>query len=72
MFVIRKEATMRRMLFWFGWAVLLSLPVIYGVQIYLVQDLPKIESWKWLVLSGAVLLVYVSRDRDDVLKHHVV
>lgn len=72
MFGIRKEANMRRMLFWFGWAVLLLLPVIYGIQIYLVQDLPKIESWKWLALFGAVLLIYVSRDRDDVLKHHVV
>jgi membrane protein YdbS with pleckstrin-like domain len=72
MIVIRKEAAMRRMLFWFGWAVLLLLPMIYGIQIYLVQDLPKIESWKWLAVIGAVLLVYASRNRDDVLKHHVV
>ena len=63
---------MRRMLFWFGWAVLLLFPVLYGIQIYLVQDLPRIESWKWLAVLGAVLLIYVSRNRDDALKHHVL
>ncbi len=72
MFVIRREANMRRTLFWFGWAVLLALPVLYGIQIYVIQDLPKIESWKWLALLGAALLIYASRNRDDVLKHHVV
>jgi len=63
---------MRRLLFWSGWAVLLLLPLLYGIQIYLVQDLPKIEHWQWLVVLGAVLLIYASRNRDDVLKHHVV
>ena len=47
---------MRRTLFWFGWAVLLALPVLYGVQVYVIQDLLKMESWKWLALLGAALL----------------
>lgn len=63
---------MRKALYTFGWVVLLSLPVIFAIQIYVSQDLPKVEPWKWLVLFGAVLLIYFSRDRDDVLKHHVV
>ena len=63
---------MRRALFWFGWIVLLLLPVAYGVQIYLTQDLPRVEVWKWAMLFGAVMLVYFARNPDDVLKHHVV
>lgn len=63
---------MRRAFFWFGWAVLAVLPVIFAVQIYLIQDLPKIEAWKWAVPFAAVILIYFSRNRDDVLKHHVV
>jgi hypothetical protein len=67
-----QEVAMRKALYTFGWVVLLSLPVIFAIQIYVSQDLPKVEPWKWLVLFGAVLLIYFSRDRDDVLKHHVV
>lgn len=63
---------MRRALFWFGWAVLLALPLMYAIQIYVIQDLPKVEPWKWLIVLAAVLLIYASRNRDDVLKHHVV
>lgn len=63
---------MRKMLFGFGWAVLFALPVIYAVQIYMIQDLPKVEPWKWLVLLAAVVLIYFSRNTDEVLKHHVV
>jgi hypothetical protein len=63
---------MRRKLFWFGWIVLFALPVIYGVQIYLTQDLPPVEPWKWFIPFAAVVLIYFSRNTDDVLKHHVV
>jgi len=63
---------MRKWLYRFGWAVLFVLPVIYGIQIYLTQDLPPVEPWKWVLLFAIVALIYFSRDTDDVLKHHVV
>ena len=63
---------MRRMLFWLGWIVLFALPVIFTVQIVVTQDLPKVELWKWAILFGAVVLIYFSRNPDEVLKHHVV
>lgn len=63
---------MRRKLFWLGWIVLFVLPVIYGIQIYMIQDFPPVEPWKWAIPIGAALLIYFSRNADDVLKHHVV
>lgn len=63
---------MRKIFFWFGWAILFALPVIYGIQIYLIQDLPKVEPWKWLVVLAAIVIIYFSRNTDDVLKHHVI
>lgn len=63
---------MRKALYWFGWVVLGLLPVIFAVQIFMIQDLPKVEPWKWVVPFAAAALIYFSRDRDDVLKHHVM
>ena len=63
---------MRKTLFWSAWAILIALPIIYGVQIYMTQDLPTIEPWKWAILFGSVVVIYFSRNPDDVLKHHVV
>ena len=63
---------MRRKLFWSGWIVLCALPVIYGIQIYISQDLPPVSPWTWAFLFGLVVLIYFSRNRDDALKHHVV
>ena len=63
---------MRRFLFWLGWGVLFLLPLVYGIQIFIVQDLPRVELWKWAVPFAAIVLIYFSRNRDDVLKHHVV
>lgn len=63
---------MRRKLFWFGWIVLFALPVIFTIQIIVTQDLPKVEWWKWSIPLAAVMLIYFSRNTDDVLKHHVV
>lgn len=62
---------MRKMLFWCGWAVLFALPVIIGIQIYLTQDLPEITVWKMLIPFAAMVLIYFSRNTDDVLKHHL-
>ncbi len=67
-----KEVCMRRTLFWTGLIVLSVLPVIYGVQIYMTQDLPTIHVWQWLIPAAAALMVFLSRNPDDVLKHHVV
>jgi hypothetical protein len=63
---------MRKALFKIGWVIFFVLPIIYGVQIYLAQDLPKVEIWQWGILAATVMLIYFTRDRDDVLKHHVV
>ena len=63
---------MRRTLFWLGWIVLLALPVVYAVQIFITQDLPRVEAWKWAVPFGAVLLVYFARNHDEVLRHRLV
>jgi hypothetical protein len=62
---------MRKTLFWASWALLIALPVIYGIQIYITQDLPDIQPWKWAILFGSVVVIYFSRNTDDVLKHHL-
>lgn len=62
---------MRRAIFWLGWAILIALPVIFTVQVIVSQDLPRVEPWKWLVPFVAVLMIYLARNRDDVLKHHI-
>jgi hypothetical protein len=63
---------MRKTLYWLGWAVLLVLPVVYAIQIFITQDLPRVEVWKWAIPFAAVVLIYFARNRDDVLKHHVL
>ena len=63
---------MRRKLFRLGWIVLFALPVIYGIQIYIAQDLPAVAPWQWAIPLAAAALIYCSRNTDDVLKHHVV
>ena len=63
---------MRKTLFTIGWIVLFTLPLIYGIQIVVTQDLPPVQWWQWAILFATVVLIYASRDRDDVLKHHVV
>lgn len=69
---VRKEAAMRRTLFWLGMIVLIALPVVYAVQIVVTQDLPRVEVWKWAVLFAAVILVYFARNHDEVLRHRLV
>ena len=63
---------MRKVLFRLGWVILLLLPVAYAIQIYRTQDLPPIELWKWLIAFAAVVLIFFSRNTDDVLHHHLI
>jgi hypothetical protein len=63
---------MRKTLFVTGWVILFVLPLAFIAEILLSQDLPPVQPWKWVILAFAVLLVYVNRDRDSVLKHHIV
>lgn len=62
---------MRKALFWLGWVILFVLPIAFAVEIYIIQDMPSIALWQWGILGAAVLLIYFSRNRDDVLKHHL-
>ena len=73
----RKELAMtreqfRKVVFWFGWSILIALPILFTVEIVMLQDLPRIQPWKWAILPGAALIIYLARNRDDVLRHHVV
>ncbi len=63
---------MRRFFFWFGWAVLIALPLAFVFEIWWIQDLPKIAVWQWLIPLAAIGIIFASRNRDEVLKHHVV
>jgi len=63
---------MRRKLFWFGWIVLFALGVTFTIQVIIAQDLPTIEAWKWAIPFAALVLIYFSRNTDDVLKHRVM
>lgn len=65
------EVPMRKGLVWLGWALLVLVPLMYGIEVYLQQDLPRLEPWQPGVFLGAIVLLYFSRDRDDVLKHHL-
>jgi hypothetical protein len=72
-----KGATMqreqlRKFFFRLGWAILIVLPIAFIAEIVLSQDLPPVQPWKWAILFGAVALIYATRNRDDVLRHHVV
>ena len=63
---------MRKMFYWLGWAILIGAPLVFGIEIVLQQDLPPVAPWQWAMLGGALILVYFFRNRDEVLKHHLV
>ena len=62
---------MRRTWFRAGWLILFILPIAFTIEAVIRQDLPTIQPWKWAILAAAVLMIYLARNRDDVLKHHV-
>jgi hypothetical protein len=63
---------MRKTLFWIGWTILFAIPIAAGAEMYLQQDLPALTPAKLALFVGAVLLVVLSRNRDEVLKHKLV
>jgi lipid-A-disaccharide synthase-like uncharacterized protein len=67
-----RRVSMRKTLFWLGWAILFALPVAFAAEIYMIDDLPHVQPWKWAILGASVLMIYLTRNRDTVLQHHVV
>lgn len=63
---------LRKFFFGFGWFILAVLPIAFAVEIVLIQNMPVVQPWKWAILFGAVAMIYGTRNRDDVFKHHVV
>jgi hypothetical protein len=62
----------RKFFYYLGWTIIVIAPIIFVAEIVRLQDLPRVQPWKWMLLFGAVALVYAARSRDDVLRHHVV
>ena len=62
---------MRKVLFWSGWTLLILLPIAFLVEIWWIQDLPTLQSWRWVVPAIAFALIVLGRNRDDVLNHHI-
>ncbi|HEX7808425.1 MAG TPA: hypothetical protein VF608_06870 [Thermoanaerobaculia bacterium] len=63
---------LRKFVFWFGWSVLIAVPLIFVAEAVITQDLPHVQPWKWAIPLAAALIAYAARNRDDVLHHHVV
>ncbi len=63
---------MRNAFFWLGVVILIGAPIVFVIEIVIKQDLPPVEIWQWAMMGGAVLLTYFFRNRDEVLKHHLV
>jgi len=62
----------RKLVVWLGWSALIVFPIIFAIEIIVIQDLPLVQPWKWAILVGAVFMIYLARDRDNALRHHVV
>jgi hypothetical protein len=62
---------LRKTLFWGGWVLIAAYVVIFGAQIYLMQDLPPVSAVKWIVFFATFALIYAARDRDDVTHYHL-
>jgi hypothetical protein len=62
---------MRKFIFVLGWVVLVALPLVFIAHAVWIQDLPHVAAWQWAVPFAAALVIYFSRNRDDVLRHHL-
>ena len=63
---------MRKAIFWAGWWILFVLPVAVVTEVLVYQDMPTLTPWKLAIPVIAFFLIVLGRNRDDVLKHHVV
>lgn len=66
-----KFNVMRKQINRIAWAILFALPIAFTAEVLYQQDMPAVQPWKWAIAATAVLLVYATRNRDDVLKHHL-
>jgi hypothetical protein len=63
---------MRKAMFWFGWTIFVLLPIAFVTEVLVNQDLPSLPPWKLVIPVVAFVLIMLGRNRDDVLKHHVI
>ncbi len=63
---------MRRTMFWIGWSIFFLLPIAFVTEALITQNVPALPPWKWAIPAIAFLLIVMGRNRDDVLKHHVL
>jgi hypothetical protein len=61
----------RKVLFWGGWSLVLFYALYWAYEVYVIQDLPKIQPFKWMILGVTVALIYATRDREEVTAHHL-
>ena len=66
------KEVVRKVFYYLGWAIVVLAPIAFAIEIVTLQDLPKVQPWKWVLLLAGVVLIYAARNRDDVLQHHVV
>jgi len=62
---------MRRAIFWTGWAIVFLLPIAIAIEIFMTEDMPVLHLWKWAIPLAAIALIFLGRNHDDVLKHHI-
>ncbi len=62
---------LRKILYWGGWILLLVYAVVFSVQAIILQDIPAVSYLKWGILAATVLLIFFSRNREQVFEHHL-
>jgi len=63
---------MRKAIFWLGWTILFLIPVAFVAEVLIIQDMPPFPMWKYAVPVVGIALIYLARNHDDVLHHHLV
>ncbi len=62
---------LRKVLFWGGWVLLLVYTVIFAAQAWVLQDIPHVTYLKWGILAATCVLIFFSRNREQVIEHHL-